>query len=75
MFIRSALIVPRSSNRDTALPASHGLPVLGRDAFDPGAVGGLAIARIAGHHAILVQEVEVLTLALQAHYDAFFMFR
>jgi hypothetical protein len=45
--------------------------VLGRNAFHRGAVGSFTVARIAGHHAVLVQEVQGLTAPLDAHYEAF----
>jgi len=57
---------PRPSHDFKALPASHGRRILGGDAFNPGAVGGFAIAGIAGDHAVGVQEVQVLMLALEA---------
>jgi len=41
--------------------------VLGCDAFHLGAVSGFTVAQIAGHHAVLVQEMQVLILTPHAH--------
>jgi len=57
---------PLLSHGSPALFTGHGLRVLGSDAFDLGAVGGFAIPRIAGDHAMLVQKVQVLTPALSS---------
>ncbi len=42
-----------------ALAARHGLAIRRRDAFDFGAVGSLAISRVAEDHAVLVEGVEI----------------
>ena len=57
---------PRPSHSGKAIPAGHGLRILGGDAFNQGTVGGFAIAGIAGDHAVLVQEVPVLLLAFKS---------
>jgi hypothetical protein len=43
------------------------LRVLGSDAFDMSAVGGFAVAGITSNHAIFIQKVQVLTLALSSN--------
>ncbi len=47
-----------------ALFARHGLLILRSDPFNLSAVGGFAVAGIACDHAIFVQEMQVLMLAL-----------
>jgi hypothetical protein len=43
------------------------LRVLSSDAFDISAVGGFAIAGITGNHAVFIQKVQGLTLALSSN--------
>ena len=50
-----------------ALPARYGQRVLGGNGLHLGMMGRLAITRIAGDHAVLVQEVQVLFLAMPSH--------
>jgi hypothetical protein len=57
---------PLLSHDSPALFTGHGLRVLGSDAFNLGAVSGFAIPGITGDHAILVQKVQVLALALSS---------
>jgi hypothetical protein len=43
------------------------LRVLGSGAFDISAVGGFAVAEITGNHAVFIQKVQVLPLALSSN--------
>lgn len=49
--------------RRQALPARDRRAVLGGDPLDLGAMGGFPVARIAHHHAVLVERVQVALLS------------
>ena len=54
-------------NHGTALPARYGVWVASGDAFHLSTVCGLTVARIAGDHAILIEEMKILILAFSPH--------
>ena len=49
-----------------ALPASNRARIVGRDTFVFGTVRRLSVARVAGNHAVLIQEVHVLSGAVSS---------
>ena len=57
---------PRLPQEGQTLFTGHSLRVPASDAFDIGAVSGFAIPGITGDHAILVQKVQILILALSS---------
>jgi hypothetical protein len=56
------------SHRSAALPAGYSVRGLGGDALYLGPVSDFAVARIAGDHAVFVQQVQVPNLALRLHW-------
>jgi hypothetical protein len=49
----------RSTDDGPALLTSDGFRIQGCDVFDLGPMSGFAIPRIAGYHAVIVQEMQV----------------
>jgi hypothetical protein len=63
---RHTPLSPDSSDLGPTFPAGHGTRILRSDALDLRPMSRFTISRITGHHAVLIQEVQISTAALSS---------